>query len=119
MKTRQISRKRITLPGRYSTVCGTPQDVDLRDLSCGGCRIEVGSKKLSAGQPLQIYVGGTGPHRAVVRWTKAGEVGLGFLRPLPKKLFETFQITHIPDSADANTSTQFDDISDLQPQRFC
>jgi hypothetical protein len=119
MKTRQATRKRLTLPGRYSTGLGEPQDVDLQDLSSGGCRMALGSKRLLAGMPLQIYVGGTGPHSAIVRWVKDGEVGLGFLKPLPDQLFKVFQSSHVPDPAHENHSYTFDDMSHVKPQRFC
>lgn len=119
MRTRQTNRKHISLPGRFSTGLGEPQDVVLRDLSCGGCRFAAGSQKIAPGAPLQIYVGQTGPHRAIVRWAKEGEVGLGFLKPLTQQQFESFQASHIPDSTNANPQAAFEDMGDLTSQRFC
>ena len=119
MRTRQNDRKYISLPGRFSTGLGEPQDVVLRDLSCGGCRFALESKRMAPGVPLQIYVGHTGPHRAIVRWSKDGEVGLGFLTPLSEELFDSFQASHVPDPANANPTASFDDMSDVTPLRFC
>lgn len=119
MRTRQDNRKQISLPGRFSTGLGEPRDVVLRDLSCGGCRIEVPSAQIAPGAPLQIYVGQTGPHRAVVRWAKDGELGLSFRTPLSEQQFSSFQASHIPDSADQNPSAAFEELADMTPQRFC
>lgn len=119
MRTRQANRKLISLPGRFSTGLGEPQDVILRDLSCGGCRFEHGAQKVAPGAPMQIYVGQTGPHRAIVRWVQGGEVGLGFEKPLSEQQFRSFQSTHIPDSADVAANAAFDEIGEMTPQRFC
>ncbi|WP_298335390.1 PilZ domain-containing protein [uncultured Erythrobacter sp.] len=119
MRTRQINRKLITLHGRYSTGLGEPQDVTLRDLSPGGCRFELSSKKMAPGAPLQIFVGSTGPHRAVVKWIKDGEAGVNFLQPLSEAQFNSFQTSHIPNAPLASSSDAFDDVKDMTPQRFC
>lgn len=119
MRTRKTSRKAINLPGRYFTGLGEPHDVLLRDLSTGGCRFEARQRRLVPGSPLQIYVAGTGPHRAIVKWVADDDVGLGFVTPLSDEQFGRFQTSHIPDSADVNTHADFDDISDVKPQRFC
>lgn len=119
MRTRKAIRKNINLPGRYSNGPGEPQDVILRDLSTGGCRFNSGLRRLTPGSPLQIYVAGTGPHRAIVKWVAGGDVGLGFTVPLAEDQFRRFQASHIPDAADMNTSVDFEDLSDVKPQRFC
>lgn|SRR6056297_2332132 len=119
MRTRKTSRKKINLPGRYSTGLGEPHDVLLRDLSTGGCRFEAGQRRLRPGAPLQIYIAGTGPHRAIVKWVADNNVGIGFVMPLSEDQFGRFQASHIPDSADMNTQADFDDLSDVKPQRFC
>lgn len=119
MRTRKSLRKNINLPGRYFTGAGEPQDIVLRDLSPGGCRFSTGLRRLTPGSPLQIYVAGTGPHRAIVKWVADGEAGLGFLVPLPEGQFGGFQSSHIPDPSDRNVNASFDDISQTKPQRFC
>ena len=119
MRTRQNDRKYISLPGRYSTGLGEPRDVILRDLSCGGCRFTNDSNKLAPGVALQIYVGHSGPHRAIVRWSKDGEVGLGFLTPLSQETFGSFQASHVPDPENSNPTADFGDMSDVTPLRFC
>ena len=119
MRTRQTSRKAINLPARYLTGLGEPQDVFLRDLSTGGCRFAIGNRRISLGAPIQIFVGGTGPHRAIVKWVAKGEAGINFTIPLDDNLVDSFQASHVPDHAQMNVSTKFEDMSGVLPQRFC
>ncbi|MFL0354904.1 PilZ domain-containing protein [Erythrobacter sp. GH1-10] len=119
MRTRKNQRRSITLPGRYMTSLGTPEDVVLTDLSVGGCRFAMGSRKLTLGTPLQIYVAGSGPHRAVIKWVDKGEVGVTFSTPLSESEFETFQGSHVPDLAAQGMPGDFEPLTDTRPQRFC
>lgn len=119
MRTRQTLRKNITLPGRYFTGLGTPEDVTLSDLSVGGCRFALGERGLKLGAPVQIYVGKTGPHHASVKWVKDGEAGVTFTKPLSDDLFTSFQASHIPDAANGNVMDEFEDMTGAKPQRFC
>ena len=119
MRTRQTSRKSITLPGRYFTGLGTPEDVILSDLSVGGCRFALGERDLKMGMPVQLYVANTGPHRATVKWVKDGETGVTFTAPLSDELFASFQASHIPDASNIPSIDDFDDMSSAKPQRFC
>ena len=81
------------MPGRYLTGLGVPHDVILRDLSVGGCRFETGGRNFALGSPVQIFVAGTGPHRATVKWVADGEVGLSFTVELTQQQFDAFQST--------------------------
>ncbi len=119
MRTRKSTRKSITLQGRYFTGLGTPEEVMLADLSVGGCRFNVGDRKVMLGAPLQIYVGASGPHRAVIKWVKGEEVGVTFTTPLSETHFESFQTSHIPDPAAKNVADGFEEMGDTAPQRFC
>lgn len=119
MRTRKTNRKTITLPGRYFTGLGTPVDVTLSDLSVGGCRFPKGDLKLIPGAPIQIYVGGSGPHRASIKWVADGDVGVTFTTPLDQELFENFQSSHVPDRQATGRPGDFDSVPDTLPQRFC
>ncbi|MEE4199694.1 PilZ domain-containing protein [Erythrobacter sp.] len=119
MRTRQTMRKTINLPGHYLADLGEPRDVVLRDLSVGGCRFDCGGRRFALGAPIQIFVAGTGPHRAIVKWVSDGEVGIGFQAPLSEAQFDAFQASHVPDPVIAARRMVFDDISDMKPQRFC
>lgn len=119
MRTRQNHRKTITLPGRYFTGLGSPVDVQLTDLSVGGCRFAIGNQKLSLGSPVQIYVGGAGPYRANIKWVENGEAGVTFASPLSDEEFANFRNSHVPDLDALRRSGDFDDMPDTPPQRFC
>lgn len=119
MRTRKTTRKSITLPGRYFTGLGTPENVTLVDLSVGGCRFANGDRRVTLGSPMQIYVANTGPHRAIVKWVQNGEVGVTFTTPLSQEQFEAFQSSHIPDAAKPEAMAPFEDMVGVKPQRFC
>lgn len=119
MKTRQKPRKNINLPGRYFTGLGDPVDVLLADVSEGGCRFEAGPQRLVIGSPLQIFVAGSGPHRAAVRWIDNGEVGVTFASPLATELLQSFKASHVPDLSDDATPGDFASLPDSLPHRFC
>ena len=119
MKIRKTSRKTITLPGRYITGLGKPEDVLLTDLSVGGCRITYGDRKVILGAPIQIFIGNTGPHRATIKWIKGEELGVTFTQPLSEEQFTTFQNSHVPDRVTNTVSGEFDEMNGTAPQRFC
>lgn len=115
MRTRQKTRKLLTVPGRYFTGRGSPVDVMLSDLSEGGCRFSAEDTKLAAGLHLQIFIAGTGPYQASIRWIDDGEVGVTFASPLEAAQFEQFQNSHVQAfSPDAAGSAQ-----DQLPRRLC
>lgn len=119
MQTRKNPRKDITLPGRYFTGLGQPVDVILKDLSTGGCRFEHGSDKLRIGFRLQIYIAGSGPHHAMIRWVENGEVGLTFIQPLSEEEYDAFQPGHVPDVAEVTAPGEFEEMPEYTPRRFC
>ena len=107
------------MPARYFTGLGSPIDVLLSDLSTGGCRIPSGGAKLTLGSPIQIFVGGSGPHRGNVKWINEGEIGIGFLTPLDDEFVEGCKNSHVPVFEDDGSEADFDDMPDTMPQRFC
>lgn len=119
MRTRQTLRKPITLPGRYFNGLGDPENVMLTDVSTGGCRFKKGDRKVTLGAPVQIFVAGTGPHRAIIKWIEGGDVGLSFVVPLTDAQLNEFQPSHIPDADDGAGTAEFEDMGGLKPQRFC
>ncbi len=62
-------------------------DVDLEDLSAGGCMIHDRQGRLKLGEYVRLYIAGTGPHLAEVAWQIGGNAGLAFTRPLPDRVF--------------------------------
>jgi hypothetical protein len=119
MQTRQSPRRNIKVPGRYFTGVGDPIDVMIGDISEGGCRFVIDPRLVSLGSQLQVTIGGSGPHRAVVRWLEKGVAGVTFQRKLNPELIEQFQSSHIPDTADFPAPADFELFDYAPPQRFC
>jgi hypothetical protein len=61
-------------------------DIELADLSAGGCRIEDPQARLRLGEIVRLFIAGTGPHMAEVAWRQGGRVGLEFQRDLPERV---------------------------------
>lgn len=119
MQTRKIPRKTISIPGRYFTGRGAPADVIVRDLSTGGCRFDTDRPDLAPGTRMQLYLGKSGPHHAIVKWGGKGEVGVTFSVPLDEGLFEGFKSSHVPDLPENTRAGEFDDMPEHLPNRFC
>ncbi|MCK0129496.1 PilZ domain-containing protein [Erythrobacter sp. F6033] len=119
MQTRQTSRKTVSLPGRYFTGLGSPVDVTLIDLSTGGCRFAPGPGKFTPGTPLQIFVGSSGPHRAKIKWSDGGDIGVTFVTPLSEEVIEQTLDGHVPDLSKDMTPGEFEPMGKSLPNRFC
>ncbi len=119
MQTRQKPRKALNLPGRFFTGLGVPVDVTMSDISVGGCRFPVGDQQFAIGTPLQIFIAGSGPHRAAIRWVEKGEAGVTFVSPLSEELVEGFQDNHVPDAPTVAPQGDFEPMTDAKPRRFC
>lgn len=87
MKARQSKRVSTAATGSYRTPKGMQWDIELADLSHGGCRVHDPRGGLQLGQYVRLFIAGTGPHMAEVAWRSSAQAGLAFLRPLPPRLF--------------------------------
>lgn len=119
MQTRQNPRRNINIPGRYSTGVGSPVDVVVTDISEGGCRFPNDAPNLAVGMPMQIFIAGSGPHRATVRWIEQGEAGIVFTVPFSEESIADFKSGNIPDIDMAAHPSDFEAMPDMQPRRFC
>ncbi|WP_390586981.1 PilZ domain-containing protein [Erythrobacter sp. MTPC3] len=119
MQTRQTSRKTISLPGRFYTGAGQLVDVTLSELSVGGCRFAAPGKALIPGTPLQVYIGASGPHRANVRWSENGEVGVTFAAPFTQPQIDAFENGEEPGTPGTAQADTLDQLSKAKPHRFC
>ncbi|MBV7258851.1 PilZ domain-containing protein [Erythrobacter crassostreae] len=119
MQTRKTSRKTVSLPGRYFTGLGNPVDVTLIDLSTGGCRFAPGPGKFTPGTQLQVFVGSSGPHRAMIKWSDGGEIGVTFTVPLNSNLVDQSQDGHVPDLSKSMAPGDFEPMDGSRPSRFC
>ncbi len=87
MKARTTSRVPIDATGSYRTSRGMQWDIELADLSEGGCRIFDPQGRVDLGEFVRLYIAGTGPHLAEVAWRNGDHVGLAFARPLSQRVF--------------------------------
>ncbi|MEO0871805.1 MAG: PilZ domain-containing protein [Pseudomonadota bacterium] len=83
MHHRNSERLSTSLTGTYRTPRGFECEVDVDDLSLGGCRVDDLRGGLQLGEYVQITVAGAGPYVAEVAWRQSTRVGLQFNRPLP------------------------------------
>ena len=86
--TRSSERVATSASGSCKTANGFNLDVELQDLSSGGCRIEDPRAVMGLGTFVSIIIAGTGPHKAEVAWRQGDRVGVEFLRPLPPRVFK-------------------------------
>ncbi|MEE4317613.1 MAG: PilZ domain-containing protein [Erythrobacter sp.] len=88
MRSRRSSRIPTTATGSCRTSRGMQWDIELADLSEGGCRLDDPRGHLRLGEFVRLYVAGTGPHMAEVAWRQGSRVGIEFARPLPVRVFQ-------------------------------
>ena len=82
MKARQSNREIVYTTGSFRTNRGMQWDVDIYDLSQGGCRVQDSEGRLRLGEYVRFFISGTGPHMAEVAWRQAASVGLAFTRQI-------------------------------------
>lgn len=86
MQTRKIDRNPVSIPGQCRTMRGQLIDIQLRDLTTGGCRFDDAARALLPHAPVTLMIGGSGPHNARLRWREGDQVGVAFDRPLSEAL---------------------------------
>lgn len=119
MQTRQTQRKTITLAGRYFTGLGAPIDATIMDLSPRGCRFAVSTPNLNRGSRVEVYLEGSGPHHATIKWIEKGEVGVTFDAALSDELFARFQNSHVPGLDEERAPEAFRPMPKSSSHRFC
>lgn len=80
---RKASRHAVSTPCRIRGSAGDIAGAQIRDLSEFGCNIACDAGWLRPGQFIAIRLDREPPLQAIVRWSRAGEAGLEFLRPIP------------------------------------
>ncbi len=88
MQARQTDRVRTNATGSCKTARGMQWDIQLDDLSKGGCRVDDPRHGLELGSFVKVLIAGTGPHHAEVAWRQGDRVGMEFLKPLPEQVFK-------------------------------
>lgn len=87
MQARQSDRVRTRATGSCKTARGMQWDIQLDDLSPGGCRVDDPRHGMKLGAIVKIFIVGTGPHHAEVAWRQGDRVGLEFVKKLPERVF--------------------------------
>lgn len=64
------------------------EDVLVTDLSAGGCRLRGNSVGVTKTEAVELWVAGTGPIAAKLKWLKQGSVGLAFDTPLADEVLQ-------------------------------
>ncbi|MFC3173889.1 PilZ domain-containing protein [Novosphingobium bradum] len=79
---RRARRLALAMPARCRMLSGFTEDVVVRDVSPGGCRIASHALRLRAGERVLLRPAGLESLPGVVRWCEANEAGIEFDHPL-------------------------------------
>ena len=88
MQARQTDRVRTSATGTCKTARGMQWQIQLDDLSQGGCRVDDPRHGLELGSFVKVMIADTGPHDAEVAWRQGDRVGMEFLKPLAQPVFK-------------------------------
>jgi len=88
MQARQSDRVRTRATGSCKTARGMQWEIQVDDLSQGGCRVDDPRHGLELGSFVKVLIAETGPHDAEVAWRQGDRVGMEFLKPLPQQVFK-------------------------------
>lgn len=100
---RRSRRLGLAMPARCRMLSGFTEDVVIRDVSEGGCRVASAVLRLRAGDRVLLRPPGMEGLAGIVRWFDHGEAGIEFERPLYVAVVEhlhrqyvTFLPTEVP-----------------------
>ena len=100
---RSSRRLGLAMPARCRMLSGFTEDVVIRDISEGGCRVAGSCLRLRAGDRVLLRPPGMESLAGTVRWFERGEAGIAFERGLHVAVVEhlhrqylTFLPTEIP-----------------------
>ena len=87
IESRKSDRIETQVEGRCTSQRGFEWQIQYRDLSPGGCRVDDPRHGLDLGAIVRLEIAGTGPHHAEVAWRQGDRVGLEFVTELPLAVF--------------------------------
>ena len=100
---RREQRLTLAMPARCRMLSGFTEDVVIRDISEGGCRIASTVLRLRAGDRVVLRTAGLEGLSGMIRWCEGNEAGVAFERPLYIAVVEhlhreyvTFLPAHVP-----------------------
>ncbi len=115
MQARQSDRVPTKATGSCKTARGMQWDIQLDNLSCGGCRVDDPRYGLELGSFVKLFIAGTGPHHAEVAWRQNDRVGLEFVKKLPDRVFKLLA----QEEWDAARAADLNAASSQQVRRVC
>ena len=87
MQARQSSRVKTEADATCKSLRGFTWEVQVDDLSQGGCRVDDPRHGLELGAHIQPMIAETGPYTAEVAWRQGDRVGLAFITALDPQVF--------------------------------
>ena len=97
MKTRKAPRVPIAVRGRVRSERGLEWEVNVSDLSVGGCLFPQTGAHLVEGENIWLQIAGAGPFYARVSWRRGKDVGVAFDRSIEADLIEHLLAGDQPD----------------------
>ena len=114
MQTRQTPRIPVSVSAQYLGPRGRVWEIDVDDLSAGGCRVDDPQGGLQLGKIVSITIAQTGPYQAEVAWRQSARVGLEFTRPIPQRVIKALSDADFDEANEAFQQT----ASDAPVRRF-
>src|SRR5687767_4919258 len=93
---RGAPRESVIIPGRCQVGERAAEEVLVTDLSARGCRLRGNSIGVTKAEPVQLWLGETGPIAAKLKWVKKGSIGLAFEAPLDEEVLRPLLDAPVP-----------------------
>ena len=88
MKARKAPRSPVEVRGRVRSKSGLEWEVNISDLSVGGCHFPQTGAHLIEGESIWLQIASVGPFRGKVSWRKGKNVGVAFDKLIEAELIE-------------------------------
>ena len=93
---RGAPRESVIIPGRCQVGGRPAEEVLIVDLSARGCRLRGNSIGVTKAEPVQLWLGETGPLAARLKWVKKGSLGFAFEAPLDEEVLRPLLDAPVP-----------------------
>lgn len=89
-------RAPVVIPARCQVGERAVEEVLVTDISARGCRLRGNSIGVTKAEPVQLWLGDSGPVAAKLKWVKKGSLGLAFEAVLDETLLEALLAAPAP-----------------------
>src|SRR5688572_28402104 len=93
---RGAPRESVIITGRCQVGERAAEEVLVTDLSAHGCRLRGNSIGVTKTEPVQLWLGETGPIAARLKWVKKGSLGLAFESALDEAFLQPLLDAPVP-----------------------